>query len=144
MLYDALLKSFNAQRFIVFNSWCDIGVMYANGNIGMLSPSGTYFDSFSSVKLKRIYFKTLDKPVPKHLMKCQYKYPHNDTLEYFSARCNIPFADIKKSLVKDVIWQMKHGEIYVVHNEPKGHIIVKGPSIEEFAISFDLALYADA
>ena len=141
MLHDALLNSFNIQQFIIFNSCCDIGVMYASGNIGTLSTSGKYVDAFSSFELKRVYFKTLDKLAPKCSMK--HQYPHNDTLEDFSARCNIQLIDVKKSLVKDVIRQMKHGEIYVLHNNPKGRIIVKGPSFEEFVISFDMILHID-
>ena len=138
VLHDALLKSFNARWFVVINSWCEIGVLRADGATYALLASPKPIDVFTSSALQKAYFKVCDN---KLLTYC--RHPYYDSLEDFAALCRLHLDDVKKSLVKDIIWQMKHSSIYT---RQLGIVaaINKELSYEQFAVNFDFGLHRDA
>ncbi len=129
-LHDALLKSFNAEQFIIINSWCEIGVQRADAIYALLA-SPKQLDVFYSTTLRRACFKHCDN-TPFELCK----HPYNNSLEDFAAMYGFHLDDAKTGLVKDIIRQMKHGSIYT---RPLGISapISKEISYEQFAVNFD-------
>ena len=129
-LYGCLLKHIGAIDFIVRDTWCSIAFYDYNGILHDLRTSPNYINAFCSTHLFKMYCSSKIYPGP---------IDSNCTLSKFAVDCGFTEAEVKIALIRDIVYQMKHYQLFSLVNVSSTSMQYQSiKNYEELAVAFDL------